>query len=542
MTRGTYVGLNVRATARYHTAYFNDDYQMNRFANFNLGVRWEEERVGGSLLNYAFTGEWSPRLGVNIDPMGDHRGKLFFNYGRNYWAMPLDAAIRQLGNEQDDTSFYFAPQINADGSYTIIPDSAHNLNGLPKATDANGVLSTFGSPNFSSSTGEGILPGTKGSYVDEYVIGVEREIKNGLVVKARYTDRRLGRVIEDIGSQSPEGSTILPNFVGGIANPGPGVDVAVNEQEYTYTVAQFNAANPTSPNVTHTYKAPIPQCSQASYNATTKKWTGYNDTFFGVGGPFIDANGNPVGGACFANFSTADDGPGDGLSDGFVKPIRRYNAVEFEVDKRFSNHWLAQVNYRWGNLWGNYEGAYRNDNNQSDPGISSLFDFTAGKLGLLGDQFAPGFLDSDRRNVGNLFLSYTVGSDTPVLNRMRGLQIGAGLRGQSGVPLSRFGDHPTYLNQGEIPIGGRGAAGRTPSNLQLDMHTQYAINMHDRYNIKLGMDMFNVTNSQFQLFRVQFTQTSAPGVGTIPNKNVDYNRPTSFQTPFYARAMIRFEF
>jgi hypothetical protein len=261
-----------------------------------------------------------------------------------------------------------------------------------------------------------------------------------------------------------------------------------------------------------------------------------------VFGPFVDANGNQVGGACFANFATADSGPGDGISDGLAKPVRRYNAVEFEVDKRFANHWLAQINYRWGNLYGNYEGAYRNDNGQSDPGISSLFDFTAGKLNLLGNQFANGFLDTDRRNVGNLFLSYTVGSDTPMLSRMHGLQVGAGLRGQSGVPLSVFGDHPIYLNQGEVPIGGRGAGGRTPSTMQLDMHTQYAIPVHDKYNIKLGMDMFNVTNSQFQLFRVQYAQTAAGGVGVVPNKNVDYNRPTAFQTPFYARAMIRLEF
>ena len=44
-------------------------------------------------------------MGINIDPFGDQKSKIFFNFGRNYWAMPLDAAIRQLGNEQDDTSF-----------------------------------------------------------------------------------------------------------------------------------------------------------------------------------------------------------------------------------------------------------------------------------------------------------------------------------------------------------------------------------------------------------------------------------------------------
>ena len=98
--------------------------------------------------------------------------------------------------------------------------------------------------------------------------------------------------------------------------------------------------------------------------------------------------------------------PGDGKPDGFVNPVRHYQALELELDKRFSNHWLAVVNYRFGQLWGNYEGAYRNDNGQSDPGISSLFDFTAGQLNLLGDQFRPGYLSTDRRTVGNLFLSY----------------------------------------------------------------------------------------------------------------------------------------
>ena len=84
---------------------------------------------------------------------------------------------------------------------------------------------------------------------------------------------------------------------------------------------------------------------------------------------------------------------------------------------------------------------------------------------------------------------------------MHGLTVGAGMRGQSGVPLSFLGDHPIYLNQGEVPIGGRGAAGRTPSATQLDMHLDYpcrsARTGGEKYNLKLAMDMFNVTNSQF---------------------------------------------
>lgn len=296
--RGTYQGLVVDATGRYHTVYGNDVYQMNRFITINAGVRWEQERVAGTLLSYAFTGSWSPRIGINIDPMGDHKSKLFFNFGRNYWAMPLDAAIRQLGNEQDDTSYVFAPVINADGSYTIIPDAAHNLNGLPRSTSATGVVSRFGGPNFSSSTGEGIIPGTKGEYVDEYVIGFERELTPSIVFKARYTDRRLPRAIEDITAYSPEGSMITPNNSGGIANPTTGTDIAENEKELPYTQAQFLAANPSGDPSTSNYKPPVPGCTAAS------------DTFFAVGGPFINSLNQPVGGACFLNPNTMDAPPG----------------------------------------------------------------------------------------------------------------------------------------------------------------------------------------------------------------------------------------
>ncbi len=533
INRGTYQGLRVNASGRYHTAYGNDVYQMNRFVTINAGVRWEQERVAGDLLAYTFTGSWSPRVGINIDPTGDHRSKLFFNYGRNYWAMPLDAAIRQLGNEQDDTSFVFAPIINADGSLRVIPDAAHNLNGLPRSTSASGVVARFGAPNFSSSTGEGIIPGTKGEFEDEYVIGFERQITPSVVFKARYTDRRLGRVIEDITAYSPEGSTITPNNAGGIANPTKNTDIAENEKELAYTQAQFLAANPSGNPSTGNYKPPVPGCTAA------------NDTFFAVGGPFTNSLNQPVGGACFLNVATMDAGPADGIPDGFVQPVRRYQAAEFELDKRFSNHWLAVVNFRWGTLYGNYEGAYRNDNGQSDPGISSLFDFTAGKLNLLGDQFTNGMLSTDRRAVGNLFLSYNIGSDTPFVHGARGLTFGMGLRGQAGVPLSVLGDHPIYLNQGEVPIGGRGNAGRTPSTMQLDLHGDYPVPLgsrFERYKLKLAIDMFNVTNSQFQNGRVQYIQTPASGVGIAPPLNLDYNRPTAFQTPFYARGSVRFEF
>jgi hypothetical protein len=536
VTRGQYGGLVVNSVSRYHSAYGEDVWEMNRHVTIDAGVRWEQQRVASVLQNYSFGGNWSPRIGINIDPTGDHKSKLFFNFGRNFWALPLDAANRQLGNELDDTSWAFAPVVAADGTITIVPDSAHLLNGTPKSSATSGgvtTVSNFGGPSFTSSA-EGIISGTHGEYEDEYVIGFERNLSNSLVVKTRYTDRRLGRIIEDVGTYSPEGSEVDAGAAGGIANPSPGLDVGVNENEVTYTPAQFLAKNPGTVTKAN-YVAPVAGCTYA------------NDTYNAIGTFFADSLNVQVGGACILNASVAATTPKDGIPDGFVKPVRRYNAVEIEMDKRFNNHWLAIVNFKWGNLFGNYEGAYRNDNGQADPGISSLFDFTAGKLNLLGAQFAPGSLSSDRRTVGNIFLSYTVGSDTRFFSGAKGLTVGLGARGQSGVPLSLLGDHPIYLNQGEVPVGGRGAGGRTPATDQLDLHVDYALplgsHFAERYRLKLALDTFNVTNSQFQTGRVQYTQaTNSGGVGAPPPLNVDYNRPTSFQQPFNARGSIRFEF
>jgi len=64
------------------------------------------------------------------------------------------------------------------------------------------------------------------------------------------------------------------------------------------------------------------------------------------------------------------------------------------------------------------------------------------------------------------------------------------------------------------------------------------VSLHsEKYRLKLAMDMFNVTNSQFTTSRVQFTQLAST---FAPNK--DYGRPSGFQGPFYARGSVRFEF
>jgi len=61
------------------------------------------------------------------------------------------------------------------------------------------------------------------------VAGFERQLGHGLVVSARYIDRRLKRVVEDVSGVSPEGAVggEVQQFI--ISNPSKSTDLFLNE-------------------------------------------------------------------------------------------------------------------------------------------------------------------------------------------------------------------------------------------------------------------------------------------------------------------------
>ncbi|MCU1322110.1 MAG: Cna domain protein [Acidobacteriaceae bacterium] len=494
--RGLYSNPQAFTSVGYHQIYANDDWVLNKRISLNLGLRWEEEQLNGTQQMYVFNDNWSPRLGINVDPFGDRKGKVFFNYARYTQMLPADAAIRTLNQEQDIYRANYSPQaingqavVSSLGTVVPVLDAAHLISGNKAAGTAGGALSISGS------SPELIASGTKLNYEEEFVAGLERKVGSGFVVSARYTDRRLLRILEDLSGVSPEGANggVTQNFL--IGNPSPSSDYFTNEQEVAYTT-------------TPPANCPLDYGIQKN------------------------SAGQNIGGACGLNPDTAGLTIPDGKPDGFAAARRHYQALEIEANKNFSHNFLLRVNYRYAKLYGNYEGLFRNDNGQSDPGISSLFDFTQGVLGELGGQFKSGYLNTDRRHVGNLYGSYVLPHTF-----LHGLTQGMGLRGQAGAPLTNFGAHPVYDNAGEIPLGnGRGSLGRTPSNIQLDLHTDYPIAIREGAKLKLAWDMFNVLNSRSL---TQIDQDSALNNTTV---NVDYLKPLSFQRAFYARGSVRFEF
>jgi Carboxypeptidase regulatory-like domain len=511
--RGLYSGSIANASQSYHAIYGNDNYTINRYITLNLGIRWDEEQINGVVQQYTFNDNWSPRLGINVDPFGDRKSKIFFNFGRYTQQLPDDAAIRELNQELDVYRANWMPAADANGNAVISPDgtvvpvldAAHLLSGNPAAGPTV-------SSNISVSGGgyaELIAPHTKLNFEEEYVGGIERQYK-GFALSARYMDRRLLRAIDDMSGASPEGNlsgNVPQNFI--IGNPSAHADYFVNEVEVPY---QFVAGAPNDG---------APASCVTNYNA------GIGDT------PFINSAAQVAGsgGACGQNVDTAGIPTPDGKPDGAPNVTRHYQSFELEANKNFSHGFMLRVNYRYAKLFGNYEGLYRNDNGQSDPGLTSLFDFTLGVLGMLGDQYKPGYLNTDRRQTGNLYGSYVIPR-----SYAKNLDVGVGFHGSSGTPITNLGAHPVYDNSGEIPLGGRGAFGTTASNYQLDLHLDYPLPLGEKYRIKFSFDTFNVTNSR-SLTAVD--QDSALSYG---NTNVDFLKPVSFQRAFYGRGSVRFEF
>jgi hypothetical protein len=493
----------------YYAGYLNDSWAINKHFVINAGLRWEQYRMTGVQQHYTFVDNWAPRFGAVYDPFGDRKSKFYVNFGRYNYQMPLDAAIRSLSAELDMFALDFAPDsvggpgtpvvLNPDHSFNIHPSAATMLNGVAGGTSDTAIFSN-------QAATEGFAPGTRMQYEDEWVAGFERQLGHGLVVSARYIDRRLKRVVEDVSGVSPEGAVggEVQQFI--ITNPSKSTDLFLNE---------------------------VKPITQPAASACVGK-VNFNPA---VGGP-ADANGNLIGGLagqqlCFPNGAIAGSPGADGVSDGFINPVRNYQAMELELNKSFSHNWLMRANYRLAFLRGNYEGAFRNDNAQTDPSISSLFDFTAGSFNLLGDQFAIGPLNTDRLSTFNAFFSYTFDR-----SKVKGLTLGTGLRLQSGTPISTLANHPVYGNAGEVPIGGRGVLGRTGLSGADDIHADYAWKLGERSRIRLGTDFFNLTNSQPATTVDQFRDISFSTAGS----NVDFKKPTAYQRSFNARFSARWEF
>lgn len=449
---------------RYGSFFVQDSWKVNDRLTINPGLRYEQEKLAGTIItDFTLGNNWAPRIGATYDFTGDNRTKLYGSYGRFYARVPNDLAARALSAD-DSTSRadYF------DASLT---------QPIPNGTVAGGVTNHFVLAGAGADT---VDPDAKLSYVNEYTVGVDREIAANTSVGVRYTYRNIGRVLEDVAA--------FPLVAYDLGVPG------TDSVEYILT-------NPSSAT------AVAPQAA------------------------FLGAH--------------------------FDDPVHKYQAVELTLNRRLANRWSALASYRWSRLRGDFEGFYRDDNGQSDPGITSLYDFPTndpsytaigvpqfgyrGDIRFLGE---TGILPLDRPHQVKLFGSYAFPT---------GLGIGVGLNLGSGAPLTPLAANPNYTNGGEIPEAPRGSGiqtvdgfkTRTPFQSEVSAQASYKLTLGGSRSLTLLADVFNLFNSQTVLMYDQWTQLTGP----VPNPDfgapitqVLAGAPPQFQTPRQIRLGARFSF
>lgn len=441
---------NVANTTQTYLSFFaQDTFKIGKRLTLRPGVRWEQEKLAGVGDSYTFPSSWAPRIGATFDPTGSGRAKIYANFGRFYTQFPNDLAARGLTALASHQADYYDAELTRP-----IP---------------NGVLAAGSTIHYrpAGASPAPVTPGSKATYLQEWLAGGDYEVARGLTLGVRYIHRDMRNVLEDISNAA----TIL-------------YDLGV-----TTEIAYFI--------------------------------------------------GNPRDG-----FPATVDNIG-----AFETAIHRYDAVEFSLERRFSNHWSLLTSYRWSRLFGTYEGFYRNDNNQSDPGLSSLYDvpmndpsYTAigvPRFGYGGDirfqgRLGAGPLPNDRTHQAKLFGNYQF----PF-----GSSIGIGLQVGSGAPLTAFAALPLGNFPGQVPEGPRGSGiqsvdgfkRRAPAEVAFDLHLDHA-KKFGSHRLVLLADVFNVLNLQRVLSYNLWTETG-PRV-----KNPDYGAITQIQDPRQVRLGIRYEF
>ena len=238
-------------------------------------------------------------------------------------------------------------------------------------------------------------------------------------------------------------------------------------------------------------------------------------------------------GAATANYVLTNPGPATqviqdvpGATVSFESPTHTFNAVELTANKRLTNSWSLTSSYRWSRLTGNFEGFFRNDNGQSDPGITSLYDYPTNdptytaigtpQFGYAGDirylgAAGQGPLPLDRTHDIKVYGSYAFAT---------GLNVSVGLELESGAPLTALAAHPVYNSGGEIPLTPRGAGFQTSDGFRTRTPWTKPVNAEASYNLKIGgrslvfiADAFNVFNTQTILDYNAFSELRF----TVPN-------------------------
>lgn len=485
--------------------YLQDSWEVTDQLTLNLGIRnegFENENIAGVAF-VDLQDQWAPRLGFTYDVTGDRSSKLFGFWGKYYLPVAVNTNQRLAGAE-----------------FFISDTWSLNQTGGPNDLNADGIHDTTDEPILGSLLGTSTL--ADGSvkpistqvdkeldpmFVDEFILGYERQMDNGWTFGLKGTYRELGTAIDDVAIDA----AVLEYCEAA----GGGLSAAVCYNVW-YGFHQYVLTNPGEDMVI--------TLSGADLSAAT--------------GGLITADREIT--------LTADQ-------LGYPSPDRTYKAVEISMERAFDGVWGARFSYVWSQSKGNYEGALKSDNGQTDPGLSQDFD----QPGLVDNAY--GFLPNHREHSFKVFGNWQA---TPNLN------IGANLIIQSPRKFGCIGEHATddFAYQYAAAswfcdLDRNGTLTPTPRGSQFEsdwlknLDLTFSYNLGDAFNLPgegltLRADIFNVFDFQSEQDFNEFGQlgdiAAAGFIGVNPNlpssADPNYGRVTAYQAPRSVRFSLAYRF
>jgi hypothetical protein len=201
--------------------YFQDSWHVNKHLTLNLGLRAEREFLpsfekqgiaAAPPVEFGWGKKISPRLGFAWDPKGDGKMRIYGSWGDFYDVMKYEMPRGSFGGDIYLTYYYALDDptvFNTLKTYGYPSDPSK----LP-GKFFEGVNWRIPSNDPKDPTVDPNLKPMKQRMVD---FGAEYSINPSLVASARYTNRRLIRTIEDVGTLGAAGEIYY------IANPGEGI-------------------------------------------------------------------------------------------------------------------------------------------------------------------------------------------------------------------------------------------------------------------------------------------------------------------------------
>lgn len=318
--------------------YIEDNWSlMDRRLNLRLGLRSESfENLDAQNSTFIeITNQLAPRIGASFDLFGNKKTKLFANFGRYHLPVASNTNVRLAGGEFFTEQYNVLSSVGADGKNPVL--------GAQLGT------TTVYSDGSVHDRREIVDMDIQPMYQDEWVLGVQHELRNDFTITARYTNR----VID---------STAMDDLI---------VDHALTAWGRANGFPTFSADG------AHAYVLANPG------RPITMYWD-----FNGNG--TLESNERAVLTPQMLQYPAAK---------------RNYHAVEIIAEKLWSNKWGAQLSYTWSQSYGNYEGWVLSDNGQDDAGITQMFDSPA----LTNN--TNGKLPNDRRHQFKAFGTYKLNSE-----------------------------------------------------------------------------------------------------------------------------------